>query len=242
MLKSLHQIIGYEIEARDEVAGKVRDLYFDDLAWVVRYFVVDTGSWLRGKRVLLAPAAVGEPRWAQQVVPSILTRRQIAGGPHASEDIPLSRQLQIELANAYGWQRWWTAAMETPIRLPALMPPAEARQDVQDDDWDPNLRSTSEVLGYHIQARDGELGQLDDFICDTNSWAIRYMVLDTRKWLPGRRVLLDLGWIDRLDWHAKRARVGLSREQIKNAPPFDPEAPINRAVEQRFYDYYGRPC
>jgi hypothetical protein len=159
-----------------------------------------------------------------------------------SDDIPVSRQLQIELADVYGWEHWWTSTMATPPRLPLLPPPKEERRQPEGaEEWDPNLRSLKEVLGYHIHATDGDLGHLEDFICETQSWSIRYLVADTRNWIPGKKVMLDLGWIDRLDWHGKYVRVGLTREQIKHSPEFDPNAPVNRAVEQRFYDYYGRP-
>ena len=62
---------------------------------------------------------------------------------------------------------------------------------------DPHLRSSRAVTGYHIQATDGDLGHVEDFIVDDHSWTIRYMVLDTTNWWPGKKVLVAPDWIER---------------------------------------------
>jgi len=65
---------------------------------------------------------------------------------------------------------------------------------------DPHLRSTRQVTGYHIHATDGELGHVEDFIVDDENWAVRFLVVDTRNWLPGKKVLLSPQWIERVEW------------------------------------------
>ena len=243
MLRSLNEIVGYQVSATDGAMGKVKDFYFDDLAWVVRYLVVDTGHWLAGRKVLLSPAAVGDLHWTERIVPTTFTQQQVENSPPISEDIPVSRQLEIELADVYGWEQWWTTAMRSPARLPLLAPPRPTpRQPESGEDWDPNLRSLREVVNYRIQAVDGDLGHLEDVIVETRDWSIRYLVADTRNWLAGKKVLLDLGWIARLDWRGREVRVGLTREQIEHSPEFLPGAPVNQVLEQQLFDYYGRPC
>jgi len=70
---------------------------------------------------------------------------------------------------------------------------------------------------------------------------IRYMVLDTRSWLPGRKVLVSPEWIGRVEWTNRRVRLDLAPEAIRTSPEFDPKAPANREDEVRLCDYYGRP-
>jgi hypothetical protein len=106
---------------------------------------------------------------------------------------------------------------------------------------DPHLRSTREVAGYAIMARDGEIGHVDDFLIDDESWAIRYLAVDTGNWLPGRKVLIPPPWIDRVSWTEERVWVDLPRDAIKGAPEWDPSRPLARTDEERFYAYYDRP-
>jgi sporulation protein YlmC with PRC-barrel domain len=103
------------------------------------------------------------------------------------------------------------------------------------------LRSLEEVKGYHIQATDGKIGHVEDFIVDDESWEIRYLVVDTRKWLHGKQVLLSPKWIQEIKWLESNVYVDLSREAVRNSPKYDPFSPVNREYEIRLYDYYGRP-
>ncbi|MGQ9572218.1 MAG: PRC-barrel domain-containing protein [Dehalococcoidia bacterium] len=122
------------------------------------------------------------------------------------------------------------------------MPPETARRIEEEEarrreSEDPHLRSVKEVTGYHIQATDGEIGHVEDFILDDEDWVIRYMVVDTRNWLPGKKVLVAPGWVENIDWSESKVAVGLSREEIKDSPEYDPSAPVNREYEVRLYDY-----
>jgi hypothetical protein len=98
-----------------------------------------------------------------------------------------------------------------------------------------------EVTGYNIQTTEDEIGLVEDFILDDESWAIRYMVVNTRKWLPGRKVLIAPAWINSIDWAEKNVKVFLSSEQVKNSPEYDASTPVNREYEMQLYDFYGRP-
>jgi len=109
------------------------------------------------------------------------------------------------------------------------------------DIGDNHLRSVNEVRGYRIQATDNEIGHVEDFIMDDESWAIRYMVVDTLNWLPGRKVLVSPMWITTISWTDRKVAVGMNREQIKDCPEYDPAIPVNREYEEQLYDFYGRP-
>jgi hypothetical protein len=241
MLRSLKKIEGYHIAATDGELGKVKDFYFDDAWWVVRYFVVDTGDWLPGRRVLISPLSIGEPDWEGKVLPASLTREQVENSPGIERDKPVSRQHEEQLSSYYGWDPYWGVGAYAGAGVPPVpySPPEPRLPRLRGD---PHLRSVREVSAYHIEAEDGEIGHVDDFIAQTGDWAIRYLVADTRNWLPGRKVLLSPTWAKEVVWSDGRVRVDLTREQVKNSPPFDPAQPVNRELETRLYDYYGRPA
>ncbi len=235
MLRSIKELHGYNILATDGEIGHTHTFYFDDLAWIVRYLVVDTGTWLPGRRVLIAPLALGQPDWITHVMPVNLTRDQVENSPPIDLDLPVSRQMEERLHEYYGWPPYWHSGTA------ALAAAKAAREGQKPPPGDPHLRSTREVIGYHIQATDGEIGHVEDFVGDVQDWTLRYMVVDTRNWLPGRKVLVAPTWIERVNWAQEKVHVDLGRETIKNSPEYDPSAPINREYEAQLYDYYGRP-
>lgn len=242
MLRSTKEIIGYRLDALDGTMGKVKDLLVDDVAWIVRYAVADTRTWLPGRKVLIAPTSLGEPRWADRSVPVHLATEEIKAGPDIAEDIPVSRQHEIMLTKAFGWEQWWNTAALTPVAIPPTPRPPRP-EEIKDNgaSWDPFLRSAKEIFGYSIEATDGSIGHVEDLITDTATWHVRFIVVDTRNWLPGRKVLVSPAWLKDVDWHARSVSMDLTRTQVKESPGYDPEAPINRELATRLYDYYGRP-
>jgi hypothetical protein len=242
MLRSASHLIGYSIAAEDGHLGKTGDLLFDDRYWVVRYLVAETGSWLQGRRVLLARASLGQPDWQSRAFPVALTKQQVEDSPEIQEDEPVSRQHEARLHAYYGWAPYWHAP-SFPTDLPvaaAPVPPPEDKDD-EGESGDPHLRSVKEVTGYHCEATDGELGHVEDFVVDDDTWLVRYVVVDTRNWLPGKKVLVAPQWFSGIRWTDRQVSVDLTREQIKNSPTYDPGAPVNREYEERLYDFYGRP-
>lgn len=252
MLHSVKELQGYTIQATDGDIGTVRTFYFDDESWCIRYLVVDTGNWLPGKRVLLAPIALSEPSPATQHMPVNLTREQVRHSPDVDTDIPVSRQQEMALHEHYNWPAYWT--MRDPLVAnvfiarpggppgPPPAAPAPLPEDIDQRRGDAHLRSMREVLGYHIGARDGQVGHVEDFLIDTESWLIRYLVIDTRNWWPGKKVLIAPSWIQEINWHISQVEVDLRRDQIKGSPEFNTAEPVTRDYERELYDYYGRPA
>jgi len=238
MLRSIKTLHDYTIRALDGDIGRVHEFYFDDQSWLIRYLVADTGKWLPGRRVLLSPYSLGQPDWKGGVFPVELSKEQIENSPPISVDRPVSRQMETDLHAYYGWRPYWLGAPRG--MLTALQAQAQKIATKEHED-DPNLRSTRQVIGYHIQATDGEIGHVEDFIADDERWTLHYMVVDTRNWLPGKRVLIAPAWVTKVDWVERLVYVNLRRETVKDSPEFDPAIPINREYEVRLYDYYGRP-
>jgi hypothetical protein len=237
MLRSASHLQDYVISAEDGKLGRAKAFLFDDEFWTVRYLVVDTGRWLPGMWVLIPPSALDQPDWTRGVFPVRMTKQQIKDAPGLEEHKPVSRRHEEKLYKYYGWPPYWAAAgPEFPPPVTEPVPAAAGRAS-----GDPHLRSTKEVTGYRIEARDGEIGHVEDFILDDESWSVRYVVVDTRNWLPGRKVLVSPYWVDKVSWTNWNVVVALSREEVKNSPRYDPSAPVNREYEARLYDYYGRP-
>ncbi len=240
MLRSAKGLRGYTVRASDGPIGKVHDVYFDDSTWTARYLVVDTGGWLSGRQVLLSPASCGVPDSEQKLVPVALTREQVENSPPVEADRPVSRQHEIELAAYYGWPDYWIGDPgfgPGAVYVPASAGAAEAAQRTKGD---PHLRSTREVQGYHIQAPDGEIGHVEDFLIEDGAWAIRYLVVDTRNWLPGKRVLIAPQWVKEVNWAEMKVLVEVPRAAIRHSPAYDPSAPVTRDYESKLHEHYGR--
>jgi uncharacterized protein YrrD len=237
---------GFRIRAVDGDIGKVSDWYFDDQSWAVRYLVVDTGAWLPGRLVLLAPAVVAAIDDEEKAVEVGLTREQIEQSPPAETDEPVSRQHEVALHRHYGWPVYWSPAPglggPTPLdAMGATIEPGDAA-DVEAgtrDGGDPHLRSAKEVSGYAIDASDGAIGNVQDLVVDDEDWLIRYVLVDTRPWWPGGHVLVDSGKVRAVSWEDRAVSVDLSREQVRRQPPFDASRPMNRELQRRLYESRG---
>jgi hypothetical protein len=244
MLRSIESLTGYKIQAQDGDMGKVKEFLFDDETWTLRYLVVDTGSWLSGRKVLLSPLdTLSTPDWASRTFPVGLTKEQVKDSPDINVDKPVSRQHQLDLHRYYGWPMYWAPVSPTGVPLVTPTPSQIEKEKAAsaEEKGDPHLRSTKEVVGYNINATDGEIGHVEDFIVDDVPWVIRYMVVDTGNWWPGRKVLVAPAWITKVSWSDELVDVDMSKESIKNSPEYNPSAPINKEYEVRLYDFYGRP-
>lgn len=240
MLWKHTNLLGREIEAADGTIGAVDDLLFDDRDWTLRWIVVDTGDWLPGRLVILPPSAFGRPDRADLVLRTQLPRERIEKAPGLSRDEPVSRQMEREIYTYWGWSPYWPAAFGAPYAAGAAVPPPAPAEE-EAPRGDPGLRSAREVTGYYIHARDGDIGHIEEFLVDDESWAIRYAIVDTANWWPGRMVLIAPRWIGEIDWRAQEARVDLTRNQIETAPEYEPYVPPDRAYEARLHGHYGIP-
>lgn len=262
MLWRCAEIDGYEIAARDGTIGRVDDLLFDEARWTVRWLVVDTGHWLSGRRVLLPPAVLGHPDIEMRQFPVDLTRHEVETSPPFDSDRPVSRQVEAGLYNHYGWSPYWAEDLVPPLGYLSggagagfLFMPEEGEAAAADSTGfkpgsgeslpdqprsDPQLYSIGDTTGHAIRASDGDIGHVEDFLVDEDGWRVRYMVVDTRNWLPGRKVLIAPQWIGAVDWAERRVHVNLTRHAIETSPEFDPARPIERGYEDALHGHYGK--
>jgi hypothetical protein len=238
MLRSIKSLYNFEIGATDGDIGHVTDFYFDDRYWKIRYLIATTGGWLNGRSVLISPSALGEPQWLTKKFPVSLTVNQVENSPDVDTDKPVNRQQVEQMNHYYGWPHDWAldalpAAATTAV---AVLP-----DPTVEISGDPHLRSTKEVTNYNIRAKDGEIGHVYDYVVDDENWVVRYLAIDTGKWLPGKKVLVSPQWLESVSWSDGEVATNLTRDQIQGGPEYDFSAPVNRDYEGRLYDYYGRP-
>jgi len=226
MLRSIDQLYGKKLGAADGDIGHVKDFYFDDHDWAVRYVVADTGDWLPGRRVLLSPHAFSGIDPVGKLLPVNLTRKQIEGSPSIDLHKPVSRQYEEQYHQYYDWPFYWQGeglwggtmgfpGLESPVAPlpfePATIAPQSKRADA-------HLRSTEAVNGYHLQAGDVIIGHICDFLVDDKSWAIDQLVVKIGHRFTGKEVRIPVGKVDRISYDDSTVFVNLTKEAVEQSP------------------------
>jgi hypothetical protein len=262
MLHSIKDMEHYSIGATDGVVGKVQDFYFDDEAWVIRYLVVETDSWLSHRKVLISPFAIGQPDWSEKIFPVSITQTQVRNSPDIDTDKPVSRQHEMGYLGYYGYPNYWGggglwgAGLYPDILQAGLGDDgsnAEHRSArsakagagtrslaVRDLHDNPHLQSANAVMRYYVHATDGDIGHVDGLLVEEKTWAIRYIIVNTSNWWLGHKVLIAPEWIDDVFWAESTLKVDLTRDAVKASPLYDSAIPLNRELETGIYEHYGR--
>jgi len=244
MLRSLKELERYKVKATDGDLGSVVDFLVDDERWTVRYLVVDTGGIFGGRQVLISPISFRDVDYSAERFHVALTMDKIKNSPSIDLDRPVSRQHEREYYGYYGYPYYWGyGGLWGTGYYPGAMAcaeygryserPGEAAADV-------HLRSAKEVTGYHIEGTDGSIGHVKDFKVDDESWALRYMVVETSNWWVGKTVLIAPEWTSRISWLDRKVYVGMTRDAIKKSPEWGVDDPVSRAFEEQLHRHYGR--
>jgi sporulation protein YlmC with PRC-barrel domain len=249
VLYRMEKLIGLSIRASDGELGKVQDVYFDDDRWTARYLVVDAGRWLEERRVLISPISVENIDWDRRSVPVRLTRQQVKASPHIDTDKPISRQHEMDVLGYYGYPNYWggpfmwgTTSYPYPMSPTMAIPPANGvPSEHTGAPVDPHLRSAREVRSYQLHTTNASLGHVDDFLIDDESWAMRYIVVDTRDWRPGQHVVISPQWITRVNWAERFMSVDITRDTVQRAPEYDPAIAYSHVYEANLHRHYQRP-
>ena len=209
MSMKVSELRGDDVLARDGSVGTLHDVYFDDAGWVVRYMVVDTGRWVPGQRILIAPDSVEGALSDPGKLRVGATLEQLRAAPGADDAPPVAEQQRLATAKAFGPPYYWTS--------PALWAAASAGGSVEATAGDPHLRSSVEVIGYDVEARDGPAGRIEDIVIDAATWRIQDLVVDTTRWWPGGEVRVHPQYVERIDWAERKVRLLLTQEQVKRS-------------------------
>lgn len=229
MLHGIKELEGCTVGASDGDIGEIKDLYFDDSTWAIRYLIVDTGSWLSSHKVLISPMSIDKPNWAAKQLLVGITREQVEGSPAIDTDKPVSQQHQEPYLRGTGMSPPSTAitghssVKPQPADGVSSQPLFADVEEILHRDDDRHLRSCKAVIGYNVAASDGEIGHVEDMLVDDETWALRYLVVNTSNWWMGHSVRIEASCIKGMSWDAETISVDLSREAVKQAPPHDPQ-------------------
>jgi hypothetical protein len=240
MLIKVKTLKGYKLHGHDGEIGKVSEFYFDDHHWTIRYLVANTVNWLPGRQVLISPYALVSVDKEKQYIKIDLTKKQIEDSPSLDSDKPVSRQFEKEYYSYFGWPIYWSGAYIWGFSHNIERDNEKWKEIIKEEKlWDSHLRSTLEVTGYHIHAEDGEIGHIEDFIIDDEIWTIRYLIIDTRNWLPGKKVLISPKWIEKVSWNESKVYINIPREKIKKAPEYTEQSLLTRNYETILHGHYN---
>jgi len=249
MLIEASDIKGFKIAATDGSVGTVADLLFDDESWTLRWVVVDTGTWLSGRKVLLPVSVLGHPDKTARSFPVRLTMAKVKDSPATDAHEPVSRQHEERIYGYYnmspywgngfymgGYGGWSAGMSETHYA------DARRRHDVlsarQHQDDDPHLRSIDAVTGYNLKATDGFIGHVEGFLIDDADWTIHFLTVDTKNWWPGKHVLISPRSAENIQWAENLVNLDIDRQTVMDSPAYDPSVPVDAAFEARMARHY----
>ncbi len=240
MLRSLKQLYGKKLGTSDGVAGEIKDFYFNDEKWAVRYVVADTGTWLSGRLVLISPHAFLNFHQDGDCLLVNLSREQIQNSPSIDLHKPVSRQYEEEYYRHYGWPAYWIGGeMWGNSGFPVAPPPREfqnGKQEPLKSADDPHLRSTTALTGYRIETSGGDIGHVTDFLMDDKSWEIRHLVVETGHWYSGKEIVIEPKHIDRISYEDSSVLVNVTKESILAAPEYHLRTSANACHDTRNFD------
>lgn len=259
MLRNMKELKDYNVGAIDGDIGQIQDFYFDDATWVVRYLIVDTGSWLSSRKVLISPILLDQGNIPEKTLQFNITKEQVKGSPDIDTDKPVSRQHEETYLSYYGYPLYWggmglwgdgispamvmrgfpgfVSSSEGDAERHRVMTEARAAEHRDDD---PHLRSCKAVVGYQVHANDGEIGHVEGMLIDDETWSLRYLIVNTSNWWLGHSVLVAPQWIKHMSWADGTVTVDLSQGAIKKAPPYESLKTLLRQQEIDTYQHHGR--
>ncbi|MDD3139473.1 MAG: PRC-barrel domain-containing protein [Lachnospiraceae bacterium] len=244
MLIKSKTLKNYKLNSLDGEIGKVKDFYFEDQTWTIKYLIVNTGNWLTGRQVLISPISVVSINKEENYITINLTKSQIENSPGLDCDKPVSKQFEEKYYGYYGFPMYATGMVGAGGAMLPYAPiqnnNAKFKNIKEDNDCNNHLRSSHTVSGYSIQALDDKIGHVDDFIINDETWEIQYLVIDTKNWLPGRNILISIKWIESVSWDESKVFVNLSRDEIKKSPEYTEESILDRDYETRLHKHYNR--
>lgn len=248
MLRKLTELRGLAVIAQEDEVGTVSDFLFDDQTQAVRYFVVRTGSWLTERKLLITPVSISEINWLDEEMHLSLTREQVRSSPEIDFSLPVSRNIETAFLDYYGYPYYWggphlwgVAELPEDLAEPKELttPTGDALSQPFNPD-DTHTRSATEIIGYHLAATDGEIGHVEDFIVEDESWAIRYLLINTRNWLPGKSVVISPQWIERINWTESKVYIKLTQAAVRDCPEYDESSLVTREYENQIFRHYGQ--
>jgi len=222
MLQSIKQLYGNKFGAFDGELGHVKDFYFDDRNWAIRYVVADTGNWLAGRQVLISPYAFDGLHQTEKVLRVKLTRKEIENSPAIETHKPVSRQYEEEYHRYYGWPYYWQGdalwGMSDVPLLELSADPLPSGPPIATEPADAHLRSTQAVNGYQVRSGEEIIGHICDFMMDDENWAIAQLVIKTGHRLTGKDIQVPVRQVDRISYEDSTVFVNPIVKAMESSP------------------------
>jgi uncharacterized protein YrrD len=248
MKTSFNEFSEFAVHARDGEIGRIKDFYFDDVSWRLRYLVVDTRKWLGGRLALLSPQAVESLNLTRRELRLTLDRAQVEAAPALDEHVPLNRQSLTDLDLHYGWNHYWITGGPLSLNFQTINYGPIGETEVPEDvrvmlearraRGDDTLVSVKDLLGWHVESVDDDrAGTVRDAIVNYMNWTVPYLVIDTGHWIPGRKVILPSSFVETFDLDRRAIAVRVSAESIATAPEFDLDR-LDERCERTLVDHY----
>ena len=239
MLVKAKELKGYKLSGIDGEIGNVKEFIFDDKFWAVRYLIANTGTLFTGKKIMISPYLMQSVDYEKEAINIDLTKEQIKDSPEFDED-KISAEDESNYSSYYGTPSYRSGPNMWGAQSSLIRDRNRWGNNLGEDSWNSTLRRTSVVDDHDIHANDGDIGHVDDFIIDDESWAIRYLIVDTKDWVPGKKVLISPEWIECISWDESKVFVNLTRDAIKQAPEYYEDLVISREFEDQLFRHYNR--
>lgn len=241
MLYTAAELIGSQIETTDGRDGKVLDVWFDEESWKLRYLLCRMGNWLHGREVIVTMGRLGDLAQIDGAIAVSASSEVLANSPEVDNAIPISEEVELRLAKYWQWSSQHVRSA-LPKEVAATMEAEATRKDKAETEVETasRLRSVKEIRGYGIRGKDDEFGHVEDIVFEGSDWGLRFFVLDTRNWLPGRHVLLPLKCVEEVRWSQRNLLVRTTREQIASAPEYNGGG-ISDSQRRRIFSHFRCP-
>jgi hypothetical protein len=220
-------MFGFTVHAIDGEIGRVKDFYVDEVLWLVRYLIINIGNWSSEKYILLSTAAIG--RTGLLSIDTNLTTDQIRSCPGVDLAKPLTRKYEEELHRLFVWPFYWGDE-----KVHAMDPVRKGNTKNLGN----KLISVRDIREYRIHCSDGEIGSVHDFLIEDDGWEVKFLVADVGAIHLGGRVLIPLDNIYDVKWEMAIVECKVSKETIRNAPPFLSIEQINPEYEEQVLRYF----
>lgn len=220
----------YNIDASDGEMGKIKDVYFDDEKWAIRYAVIDTRKWLPGRKVLLSPRSFINLNEANENLEVEYDKETIRNSPSIMDEQAVSKEAENSIIGYYGWSRYWIGNPLWGIENGSLDEPTEEKimHDQQiDEQQEYDLRSEDETIGFKVHASDGKVGRVADMIYDNEYWKTQYIVVrSSESMVEDQYLVYTPEDIESVDWFEEDIYVKDSLEENKQSRLYQNKAAI----------------
>jgi hypothetical protein len=191
-----NQLHGLKALSEDKAIGTIDEFYFDDQSWKIRYCVLDVGTWLTGRKVLVSPAAIGKCEWDNKGIIIKATKEQIRNSPEADTELPVARALEVQIHRHFGWEYSWPEI---------FLGEKDVSGENENNDHDPHLRSTKVLTDIAVVTEEGKsFGTIIDFLIDPETWSIAFAAVNRVK---STNFLLSTECIRNIDVAIREIRI-----------------------------------